>query len=167
MRNWPPCIVLQALVSHCPLLSGRVIPLLFDECNDSLKDWHTIMPDRGLDFVMKDLRPTMPSFEGAEEAAFPPPQLPYDLLMRIPDDIDNDRPFAACKVQFSAIDGGTILTFATSHSAADENGTNELLRVVSEETRLTQEHSIEAEVNEVPQNPFLRIRVWTEPFCAT
>src|SRR5271170_3294867 len=68
--------------------------------------------------------------------------------MTVPLDLGNDRPFAACKMQFSAIDGGTILTWAMSHSVADGSGTNELMRVLSEETRLAQEHSSESAADE-------------------
>ncbi len=39
-------------------------------------------------------------------------------------------------MQFSAIKGGTIITISISHSVADGSGTNELTRVLAEETRL-------------------------------
>ena len=97
---------------------------------------------------MRDLRTAMTSFEELEAAEFPALQLPFDLLMPIPQHLDNERPFAACKMQFSAIDGGTILTFAMSHSVGDGVGTNELMRVLSEETRLAQEHLSEGVTNE-------------------
>ncbi len=69
--------------------------------------------------------------------------------MPIPQDLGDDRPFAACKMQFSAIDGGTILTIAMSHSVADSTGTIELMRVLIDEKRFAQEHPSEGVTNEV------------------
>ncbi|OCL09698.1 hypothetical protein AOQ84DRAFT_15204 [Glonium stellatum] len=140
---------LQALVLRCPILGGIVVPLPPDEASNSQEDWRTIVPDRGIELIVRDLQTAVASFEELEAAEFPALQLPYDLLMPIPQDIGNDRPFAACKLQFSAINGGTILTFAMSHCVADGTGTNELMRVLSEETRFAQEHSSEGVVNEV------------------
>lgn len=133
-------IGLQTLVLRCPILGGIIVPLPPDVASNCQQDWRTIVPDRGIELIVRDLRTAMVSFEKLEAAEFPAPCLPYDLLMPIPQDIGNDRPFAACKMQFSAIDGGTILTFAMSHSVADGVGTNELMRVLSEETRLAQKH---------------------------
>jgi hypothetical protein len=140
---------LQGLVLRCPILGGIISPLPLDVANDGQQDWRTIVPDRGIELIVRDLKTAMATFEELEGAEFPPLQLPYDLLMPIPQDLGNDRPFAACKMQFSAIDGGTILTFAMSHCVADGVGTDELMRVLSEETRLAQEHSSEGLANEV------------------
>ena len=131
---------LQALVLHCPILGGIVVPLLPDEASSGLQDWRTIVPDRGIELVVRDMRTALASFEELEAAEFSPSNLPYDLLVPVPEDIGNDRPFAACKMQFSAIEGGTILTWAMSHSVADGQGNDELMRVLSEKTRLAQEH---------------------------
>lgn len=139
---------LQALVLRCPILGGIIVPLPSDVASDYQKDWRTILPDRGIELVVRDLQTAMASFGELEVAEFPALRLPYDLLMPIPQDFGNDRPFAACKLQFSAIDGGTILTFAMSHSVADGVGTNELMRVLSEETRLAQKHASKDVANE-------------------
>lgn len=130
---------LQVLVKHCPILGGIVTPLLPDEAIDGKPDWRTIVPGPGLELIVKDLQSSMASFEELEKDGFPFSKLPYKLLVPVPADISNDRPFAACKVQFSAIKGGSILTFAMSHSVTDGSGTNELTRVLSEETRFAQE----------------------------
>ncbi|KAI9814070.1 MAG: hypothetical protein M1827_003534 [Pycnora praestabilis] len=140
---------LQALVLRCPILGGIIVSLPPHVASDGQQDWRTIVPDQGIELIVRDLRKVMASFEELEAVDFPISNLPYDLLMPIPQDLGNDRPFAACKMQFSAIEGGTILTFAMSHSVADGTGTNELMRVLSEETRLAQEHSYEGVTNEV------------------
>ena len=134
---------LQALVLRCPTLGGKIVHQSSVVASDGARDWYTILPDRGIELIVRDLRTKMASFEELEAAAFPALQLPYDLLMPFPQDIGNDQPSAACKMQFSAIEGGTILTFAISHCVADGSGTNELMRVLSEETRFAQEHSSE------------------------
>jgi Trichothecene 3-O-acetyltransferase-like N-terminal domain len=134
-------IGLQALVNRCPLLGGIVVPLPPDEAKDGKEDWRTIVPDKGIELVVRDLRKKLPSFEDLEAANFAPSKLPYDLLTTVPPDIGNDRPFAAFKVQFSAIEGGTIITLSISHSVGDGAGTNELTRVLAEETRLSQSSS--------------------------
>lgn len=144
---------LQALVLRCPILGGVVVPLPPDEVSDALRDWRTIVPGPGIELIVRDLRTTIPSFEELASTDFPPLQLPYDQLMPTPLDLGNDRPFAACKVQFGAIDGGTILTFAMSHCVADGTGTNELMRVLSEETRLARGHLRETETNEIHSKP--------------
>ncbi|KLO14644.1 hypothetical protein SCHPADRAFT_300254 [Schizopora paradoxa] len=136
-------IGLQALVNQCPILGGIVTPLPPDEAIDGLEDWRTIVPDRGLELVVKDLRSKMPSFRELEESGFHVSKLPNELLVPIPGDISNDLPFAACKAQFSAIEGGTIVTLSMSHSVADGSGANEITRVLSEETRLAQERLAE------------------------
>ena len=121
------------------------MPLPPDEAKDGKEDWRTIVPGQGIELIVRDLSSVMVSFEELEAAEFPAEDLPYNLLVPVPQNLGNDRPFAACKVQFSAIAGGTILTFAMSHSVADGSATNELMRILSEETRLAQEHrSVEA-----------------------
>src|SRR6187402_1266049 len=131
---------LQALVLRCPILGGIVVPSPPDVASDGQQDWRTIVPNGGIELIVRDLRLAVASFEELEAAEFPVLSLPYELLVPIPHDLGNDRPFAACKMQFSAINGGTIITFAMSHSVADGAGTNELMRVLTEETRLAQEH---------------------------
>lgn len=110
------------------------MPLPPDEAKDGKEDWRTIVPGQGVELIVRDLSSVMVSFEELEAAEFPAEDLPYDLLVPVPQDLGNDRPFAACKVQFGAIAGGTILTFAMSHSVADGSATNELMRILSEET---------------------------------
>ena len=131
---------LQILLSRCPVLGGTIVPLPPKEAKDGKEDWRTIVPGQGIELIVRDLSSVMLSFEELEPAEFPAENLPYDLLVPVPQDLGNDRPFAACKVQFSAIAGGTILTFAMSHSVADGSATNELMRILSEETRLAQQH---------------------------
>jgi trichothecene 3-O-acetyltransferase len=140
----------QALVARCPVLGGVVVPLSPAQARNGNEDWRTIVPDRGIEVVVRDLKTKLPSFGELETANFPPSKLPYELLVPVPQDLSRDRPFAACKMQFSAIDGGTILTFAMSHSVADGSGTNELMRILSEETRLAQELD-KTKSNETPQ----------------
>ncbi|MCJ1390290.1 hypothetical protein MMC18_003148 [Xylographa bjoerkii] len=136
---------LQALLSRCPVLGGTIVALPLDEAKDGKEDWRTIVPGQGIELIVRDLGSVMISFEELEVAEFPAADLPFDLLVPVPQDLSNDYPFAACKVQFSAIAGGTILTFAMSHSVADGSATNELMRILSEETRLAQQHrSVEA-----------------------
>jgi len=130
---------LQALVSRCPILGGKIVALPPEDAINGKEDWRTIVPDQGIELVVKDLRSAIVSFGELEAADFPAIKLPYDLLVPVPEDITNERPFAACKVQLSAINGGTIITWAMSHSVADGSGTNELMRILSEETRLSQE----------------------------
>ena len=140
---------LRALVSRCPILGGIVVSLPPDRARDVQEGWRTIVPDRGIEIIVRDLRTAIASFEELEAADFPPDHLPYDLLVPVPQDLGNDRPYAACKVQFSAIEGGTIFTFAMSHSVADGSGTNELMRILSEATRLAEGQSSEGLANDV------------------
>lgn len=126
---------LQALVSRCPILGGITAPLPPELLSDGQEDWHTIVPDRGIELTVKDLRTRTVSFNDLEATGFRILDLPHDLLMPIPLNLGNNRPFAACKMQFSAIEGGTILTLAFSHSVADGSETNELMRILCEETR--------------------------------
>ncbi|KAF2094988.1 hypothetical protein NA57DRAFT_79478 [Rhizodiscina lignyota] len=137
-------IGLRALVLRCPILGGICMPLQDEDPPDGASndrgDWRTIIPDKGVELVVRDLRSSIPSFEELKAADFPSTQLPYNLLVPVPQDIGNDRPFAACKVQFSSINGGTILTWAMSHCVGDGSGNNELFRILSEETRRAQGH---------------------------
>jgi hypothetical protein len=139
----------QALVNRCPMLGGIVVPLPPDEAKNGKEDWRTIVPDKGIELVVRDLRKAMPSLEELEAADFQTLQLPYDLLTTVPLGIGNDRPYAAFKLQFSAIKGGTIITIAISHSVGDGSGTNELTRVLAEEIRLAQASSTGSVTKEV------------------
>lgn len=140
---------LQALVNRCPMLGGIVVPLAPDEAKDGKGDWRTIVPDRGIELVVGDLRTKIPPFKELEAANFPALQLPYELLTTVPRDISNDHPYNAFKVQFSAIEGGTIITIDISHSVGDGSGTNELTRVLAEETRMAQAPSSGSVTNEI------------------
>ncbi len=131
---------IRCLVSRCPILTGDIVSLPENEAIDGKDDWRTIVPGRALELVVRDLREAMPSFQELEKSNFQPSLLPYSLLVPIPEDIGNDQPFSACKIQFSSIEGGTIITIAHSHSVADGSGTNELMRVLAEETRRAQDH---------------------------
>jgi len=144
---------LQGLVHRCPMLGGIVVPLPPDEAKDGKEDWRTIVPDKGIELVVRDLRTKMPSFEEIQAAEFPASKLPYDLLTTVPLGIGNDRPYAAFKVQYSAIEGGAILTISISHSVRDGAGTNELTRVLAEETRRAQASSDDSTSNEVLPGP--------------
>ncbi|KIW35421.1 uncharacterized protein PV07_02118 [Cladophialophora immunda] len=134
---------LQALGLRCPILGGTITPLQPAEINttNSNPDWRTIRPDPGIELVVKDLRAVLPSFEELKSSGFPITGLPYNLLVPVPQDIGNDRPSAACKIQFSTIEGGTILTWAMSHCVADGSGNNELMHVLSEATKLAQDRA--------------------------
>jgi hypothetical protein len=133
---------LQALVSRYPILGGTVDSLPSEISSDGKQDWRTIVPGSrpGIELIVRDLRMAMPSFEEFEAYHFTPLKLPDDLLVPIPGDLTNDCPFAACKMQFSAIEGATIITFSMSHSVADGVGNNEIMRILAEETRRAQEH---------------------------
>jgi trichothecene 3-O-acetyltransferase len=132
---------LRALLSRCPVLGGTIVPLRPSEAKAGNEDWRTIVPGPGIELITQDLSSTLPSFSSLSASKFPSQDLPYELLVPVPVDLDNSRPFAACKVQFSAIAGGSILTFSMSHSVADGSATNELMRVLSEATRLAQSGS--------------------------
>jgi hypothetical protein len=143
---------IQRLLLQCPVLGGLVVPLA-GEASNGEEDWRTIVPGRGLELIVRDLETKLPSFEELESAGFPSSKLPYDLLVPVPQGIGSDRPFAACKMQFSAINGGTILTFSMSHSVADGSGTNELMRILSEETKLAQQHvAVDTRPHEPPMH---------------
>jgi len=127
---------LQALVQRCPILGGTVVPQPPNEALGSQPIWRKIEPGNGLELVVRDLRTALPSFAEFEADGFQPAHLPYDLLVPIPRRIDDGEPFAACKIQYSAFEGGTVLTWGISHSVTDGSGNNELTRVLSEQVRL-------------------------------
>ncbi|KAK0259937.1 hypothetical protein LTR91_000482 [Friedmanniomyces endolithicus] len=127
---------LQALVRRCPILGGTVIPQPPNEKLGSQPIWRKIEPGNGLELVVRDLRTALPSFAEFEAGGFQPAHLPHDLLVPIPRDLDDSKPFAACKIQYSAFEGGTVLTWGISHSVTDGSGNNELTRVLSEQVRL-------------------------------
>jgi len=72
--------------------------------------------------------------------------------MPVPVDLDNDTPYPAFKVQFSSIEGGTILTFAMSHCVADGNGMDELMRMLIKEIR---EQDMSSSASEQPTTALL------------
>ncbi|KUJ13689.1 uncharacterized protein LY89DRAFT_687083 [Mollisia scopiformis] len=125
---------LQALVSQCPILGGKVVPLPPDQASHGKEDWRTIVPDKGIELLVRDLRGKIRSFEELEAGNFSTLHLPEELLMPIPQ--SPESPSAACKAQYTAIEGGTIISFTISHHLADGSGTDELMRILSEETRL-------------------------------
>lgn len=144
-------IGLQTLVSRCPILSGIVVPLPAEEIHPGLEDWRTIVPSQGLELIVEDFRETLSSFRDIEASEFLEELFPFDQLAPIPAGLTNENPFAACKVQFSAVEGGTIIAFALSHSVADGSGMNEIMRVLSEGTRFAQDRSgTEKEENHHP-----------------
>ncbi|KAJ7030342.1 hypothetical protein C8F04DRAFT_1111167 [Mycena alexandri] len=126
---------LKALLLRCPLLAGVVVP------SNEKEDWRTIVPGQGLELVVKDLRKSIPTLDELEATNFPPHHFPWDLVMPISRDLSNDRPHAAAKMQFSAFEGGTILTLAISHSVGDGGGMDMLTRTLLDATRLAQEAS--------------------------
>jgi hypothetical protein len=120
---------LHTLLQACPVLGGLIAPL--PDSVPGKADWRTILPHDGLPLHVRDLRPVVPPFSTLEADNFPPAALPYALFMPVPADIDARRPYAACEVQFSAIRGGTVLTFAMSHTVADGAGTDAWMRVLA------------------------------------
>ncbi|KAJ6507980.1 hypothetical protein C8R47DRAFT_64406 [Mycena vitilis] len=134
---------LRALLVRCPVLGGVIAPLPADVATDAKKNWRTILPGDGLELAVKDLRAAVPSFEALEEENFPPRHFTWNLFMPIRQDLSNDRPHAACKMQFSTIEGGTVLTIAMSHVVSDGTGADEWLRILIEEIRLANEHAAE------------------------
>lgn len=63
-----------------------------------------------------------------EDRNFESKYLPDRLLNPI---LGREREGAACKVQVSAIEGGSILSWVVSHRVCDGSGTNELMRMLS------------------------------------
>ncbi|KAK4971594.1 proliferating cell nuclear antigen [Elasticomyces elasticus] len=125
---------LNVLVQRCPVLGGNVIPQPHKD--DTQPIWSNIEPGNGLQLVVRDLRNALPTFSKLEANDFQPSSLPYNLLVPVPADLGKDQAYPACKVQYSSIDGGTILTWAISHSVTDGSGNNELTRILSEQVRL-------------------------------
>ncbi|KAK3659406.1 proliferating cell nuclear antigen [Elasticomyces elasticus] len=125
---------LNVLVRRCPVLGGNVVPQPHKD--DTQPIWSNIETGNGLQLVVRDLRNALPTFTELEANDFQPSSLPYDLLVPVPADIGKDQAYPACKVQYSSIDGGTILTWAISHSVTDGSGNNELTRILSEQVRL-------------------------------
>ena len=114
--------------------------------SDGKQDWRTIVSTTKphVEFTTRDLRTVLPAFDKLEMEGFPLSELPYEELVPVPRDLTNDRPYDACRMQFSAIEGGTIIAWAMSHSVADGVGHNEMMRVLAEETRLAQSNSSES-----------------------
>lgn len=127
----------KALVQRCPLLAGKLSRLPPDEASTQVDEWRNIVPSEGLGLVVRDLREKMPSFSALEKDNFPPTELKYNLLVPIPIDVGSEGP--ACKIQYSAIEGGTILCWAMSHSVGDGGANNELIRILAEEVKLASE----------------------------
>ncbi|KAK4897812.1 proliferating cell nuclear antigen [Elasticomyces elasticus] len=125
---------LKVLVRRCPVLGGNVVPQPHKDDTQPIRS--NIEPGNGLQLVVRDLRNALPTFAELEANEFQPSSLPYDLLVPVPADIGKDQAYPACKVQYSALDGGTILTWAISHSVTDGSGNNELTRILSEQVRL-------------------------------
>ncbi|KAK5729877.1 proliferating cell nuclear antigen [Elasticomyces elasticus] len=125
---------LNVLVQRCPVLGGNVVPQPHKDAAQPI--WSNIEPGNGLQLVVSDLRTALCTFAELEANEFEPSSLPYDLLVPVPADIGKDQAYPACKVQYSSIDGGTILTWAISHSVTDGSGNNELTRILSEQVRL-------------------------------
>jgi hypothetical protein len=129
---------LQKLVLRCPILGGIIAPLPQEEASKGKENERTILPDKGLELVVKDLSNQLPSFESLESEDFEPTRLSPELLLPFPLDLSNDQPFAACKVQYTAINGGSIITWSMSHCVGDGTANNEMFRVLSEEMRLSE-----------------------------
>lgn len=135
---------LQALLDRCPILGGIVVPPSSGEAGHDTPEWRTFKPGKGLEVIVKDLRTVLPSFNELEVRGFQSSSLPYDVLVPIPADLSNDVPYPACKVQLSAIEGGTVLCWSMSHSVADGSGNNALITVLSEQVRLAQERTADS-----------------------
>lgn len=141
---------LEALIEQCPLLAGALSRLPPDEASTQVEEWRTIVPSLCLELVVRDLREKMPGFKELEAEDFPSHKLLYDLLVPIPKDVGNEGP--ACKVQFSAIEGGSILCWAMSHSVGDGGANNELIRILSEEIKLANENTERDDQERQPMN---------------
>lgn len=127
-------IGIKALVQRCPLLAGKLSRLPPNEASTQVDEWRNIVPSEGLKLFVKDLRERMPSFAALEEQNFPPTELKFDLLVPIPKDVGSEG--LACRIQYSAIEGGTILCWVLSHSVGDGGANNELIRVLAKEVML-------------------------------
>ncbi|KAF2151578.1 hypothetical protein K461DRAFT_268730 [Myriangium duriaei CBS 260.36] len=124
---------LQELVLLCPVLGGQIAL-----ANHGIEAKYDLLSGRGITLVVRDLYASIKPFTQLEKLNFCSSQLPYDLLMPTPDDVN-----AACKTQFSSIDGGTIISFAISHNIVDGVGTDEVMRMLSGFTRLAQQAPLE------------------------
>ena len=133
----------QALVSRFPILGGLVTSTPSKLSSNGKRDWRTIVQTSqpGIELQTRDLRKALTPFDELEKSNFPLSELRYDLFMPIPYDLSNDQSFAACRMQFNAIEGGTIITWTMSHSVTDGSGHNEMTRMLAKETRLSQGNS--------------------------
>jgi hypothetical protein len=134
---------LRRLVAQCPVLGGLVV---------TTGGVHAIRhQDAGLGLIIRDLRSEMPTYRALEQRNFAPSLLPYDDLVPVPLQIGKSSTAPACMVQFSVIDGGSIVTWAMSHSVADGRGTDILLKLLSENVRLAQTSSKDFLSDGVPE----------------
>jgi hypothetical protein len=116
---------LHALLQVCPVLGGRVAP---NPDTDSTKaDWRTLVPAAGLALHVRDRRSALPSFAALEAANFPPAALPHAALVPVLGDLA-----AACEVQLSALEGGTVLALAMSHTVTDGGGLDTWMAVLAD-----------------------------------
>ena len=121
---------LRRLVDQCPVLGGLVV---------TTRGVHAIRhQDTGLALIIRDLKSEMSTYRELEQRNFAPSLLPYDDLVPIPLNIRESSTAPACMVQFTVIEGGSILTWAMSHSVADGRGTDILLKLLSENVRYAQ-----------------------------
>ncbi|KAK5108868.1 hypothetical protein LTR62_007758 [Meristemomyces frigidus] len=142
---------LQAVVRRCPILGGIILPQPLDlEVHDELGKC-TLEAGDGLELVVKDLRLHLPSFEELESDNFQPASLPYAALVPVPHDLRRDYPYVACKVQYTILRGGTVLTWAICHNVTDGSANNELFRVLSEEVKAAQQ--------ETPVNGIIEVKL--------
>jgi len=123
---------LESLLKRCPILGG-IVAAPNKDGNDPLA--RGIVPGPGIELNVKDLGTSMPSLAELAEDNFDSRYFKWEQLMPVPADLDNEMPYPAFKVQFSSIDGGTILTFAMSHTVSDGNGMDVLMLVLAEEVR--------------------------------
>ncbi|GAM87676.1 hypothetical protein ANO11243_057030 [Dothideomycetidae sp. 11243] len=119
---------LEGLLQRCPILDGSVL------ANEDGQGRH-ITPGQGLELSVKDLSASIPSFSTLKTTHFPPSSLPAKLLNPAPLDVSGSQPYPTCKVQYTLIDGGILLSFAFSHVVTDGAGADEILRVLSLSTR--------------------------------
>jgi trichothecene 3-O-acetyltransferase len=122
----------RALAQRCPILGGMVTGFHPQQTYNIVNlNWRTIVPGAGIELIISDQSDALPSFEVLAKQDFSVDKLPYDLLVPFPQDVGNEG-VAACKLQYTAIEGGTILTWSMSHSVADGSGNNELMRLLAE-----------------------------------
>jgi hypothetical protein len=75
----------------------------------------------------RDRRSALPSFAALEAANFPPAALPHAALVPVLGDLA-----PACEVQLSALEGGTVLALAMSHTVADGGGLDAWMAVLAD-----------------------------------